>query len=297
MKFTDLMKQLSIPYRELGHEHCRPGWIQIDCPSCGRSGHFRLGYNLRGRYCNCWACGPKRLSEVLVTLAGLSPLAARSLTEGLDNQRNLLLPAPGRLRLPSGLGDLLPAHETYLRERGFNPTRLVKLWRIRGLGQDGRSPSGQHLSWRIFIPITLFGEIVSWTTRHISNVHKIRYRAAGIEHERISRKKLLYGEDYVRHSTIVVCEGPTDVWRVGPGCVATLGTGVSTTQVVRLGRYSRRVVCFDAEKEGQMRAKELCDRLMVLDGVTENVVLDAKDPGSASDREIMQLRQYCNISF
>jgi DNA primase len=183
-----------------------------------------------------------------------------------------------------GVGDLRKAHREYLRGRGFDVEALISLWRIQAIGIASR------LQWRVFIPIFYHGEVVSWTTRSISDRVEMKYITARPTEEKMPSKSVLYGEDYAGHS-VLIHEGPLDVWKVGPGALCTLGTSFSIAQVEKLSKYPRRVVCYDAEREAQQRARSLCDLLAPYDGETLNVLLDSKDPGSASDREIKRLRR------
>jgi hypothetical protein len=287
MKFQELMRLAGVSYRESGHEHCRQGWIQIDCPFCSKKGHFRLGYNIRGKYLNCWACGPHRLLETLVMLTGWSIKEALHLVKDLETTKFERIPTYGKLELPKRLGPLLKPHRDYLKGRGFDPDHIERLWKIKGI--DGL---GGRLAWRIFIPVTYQGEIVSWTTRSISDQHEKRYWAAREDQEKIPKNRILYGQDYVHGHTVIVCEGPLDVWKIGPGSVCTFGTGYTSSQVNRIGRYLNRVILYDNEPEGQKKAKDLCDRLCMLEGYTFNVTLSTKDAGNAPVGEIRDLRKH-----
>src|SRR5690554_4268731 len=83
-----LLQRLAIPFVEEGHEHCRPGWLQLDCPYCSPGWkHWRLGYNLRAGYLNCWLCGKKSLPEVLVHTLGIGWREAKQLTSALEKVR------------------------------------------------------------------------------------------------------------------------------------------------------------------------------------------------------------------
>lgn len=295
MTFVELLDENGIPHLEgEGHHHARPGWVQIDCPFCGRGTHkYHMGYHIAGGYLNCWRCGPKGLVEVLKSLLHVSASEAKRLAAAVSSSRG---PAEftreeretGTLVLPKGVCPMSRAHRAYLRERGLSPKKIEQLWHVQGIGVASR------LAWRLFIPIHLEGQVVSWTTRAISDTASLRYVSASAKEERVSHKRLLYGADYCSHCCVCV-EGPFDVWRIGPGAVATLGTGFSTAQVAALARFSFRCVCFDSEPQAQERAAELVDLLRVLPGETFNVVLDAKDPGSASTREIGRLRSFAKL--
>jgi DNA primase len=201
-----------------------------------------------------------------------------------------LLPKPEQkkragLKLPKGLGLLKTQHRRYLKNRKFNPKELEALWNLQGIGVAAR------LAWRLFIPITLDGQVVSWSTRSLSDDHEGRYITASPNEEAVDHKSLLYGEDLVRGNAIIIVEGPTDAWRIGPGSVATLGTGYSRAQVKRMTSYAVRAICFDSEPAAQRRAGRLADLLEPFPGETVVVELDAEDPGKASPREVRLLRK------
>lgn len=285
MNIIELLTELGIPYKEQGqHEHTRPGWVQTDCPHCNAHQHYRLGFNIAQGYCCCWACGPKRLWETLAELSGQSIRTIAPLLKGLERLEAPKLQHTGRFVLPKGVGPMQPVHKNYLRSRGFDPKKIERLWRVQGLGFDGG-----RLKWRLFIPVYQHGEPVSWTTRAVGNVPK-RYVTAPAAESAVPRNKLLYGQDYARHA-IVACEGPLDVWAIGPGAVASLGTAFSAEQVALLAKYPVRGVCFDSEPDAQRRARQLVDQLCAYPGETSNIVLDAKDPAEATKHDIKLLRQ------
>jgi hypothetical protein len=229
-----------------------------------------------------------------MALTGLGWRDVKGLLTDLDIPVEKKETKSGKLILPSGLGKLLTCHKDYLRGRGFNPKTIRDLWRIQGLGREGKRENSSYydLTWRIFIPIIYKGQIVSWTTRSLRDDGS-RYISASEEEEAIPHKNLLYGEDYAT-TAISIHEGPTDVWAVGSGATATLGTGWTPAQVLRMSRYARRVVCFDNQPEAQARARKLCSLLEVFPGETLNVVLDAKDAGSAAPGELKKFRKLLN---
>jgi hypothetical protein len=190
----------------------------------------------------------------------------------------------GRLQIPKGVGELLPAHRKYLCSRGYDPDEIVRIWGVQGIGM------AMKLSWRLFIPITLEKRVVSWTTRAIRKDAEMRYISASLEEESVSHKTLLYGADKAKHAVCAV-EGPMDVWKIGPGAVGLLGIGHKRSQVERLSRFLVRGVCFDNEPKAQERARKLVNDLSVFPGQTFNIVLDSKDPGEATDKELRQVRR------
>lgn len=288
MTIQELLDEHRIEYREAGsHHHARGGWLQIDCPFCGEgSGKFHLGINLESQYTNCWQCGPL---QIMAVLASVTHSDQRSLYSLLDKPRHTVSRpskvsrTSNRLVMPKGLEPLSKPCKQYLISRGFNPTEIEKLWGISSTGMYG------DFSWRIWIPIILNGKTVSWTTRSVGNI-KTKYISAKPEQEIVNHKHLLYGEDYARHS-IVVVEGPIDVWAVGPGAVAVMGLNYSQEQVARIAKYPIRTICFDQGKDAQLAASKLAEELSCLEGETHTIELESgSDPANADKKEIKMLR-------
>lgn len=288
MNITEVLEQYGVPYKLHGdHHHVGRNWVGMDCPYCSPgSGGFRMGWSLRKKYLNCWRCGPCRTNDALIMLLGVNSDEARRIAKELKAHDDLNpyvrgMDIRGTLKLPEGLGPLTAYHKRYLLKRGFSPRNLVKEWEIEGIG------IAKRLAWRLFIPIhDKKGEVVSWTTRAISEKQSPRYMTAKANQEKVNHKHLLYGEWKVPGHAIVVVEGPTDVWAVGPGAVATTGLSYGPHQVWKIAQYPVRVVCFDGEDQAQARADKLCEQLAPFEGETYRVRLESgKDPGACVQTE------------
>lgn len=284
MEFVDFLNQYNIPYRNEGHHHCRPGWVQIDCPFCGKgTNKWHMGYSLSGKFANCWRCGSHSLPSIISEITGIDRQSSLKIVKQLPKSINTYSPKIStQLKIPT-VGPLLPAHKKYLKKRKFNIPYLQKIWNIQGIGIDA------SYSWRIFIPVYYQGQMTNWTTRAIRK-SQVRYMSCPNSNAPTNIKDLLYGEDFVRN-TIIVCEGPTDVWRIGPGAVATFGTVVSCSQMRKIAQYPVRYICFDSTPDAQRESEKLVNDMSVFDGETFNIKLDSKDAGSASINEIKLLRQ------
>lgn len=285
MDFHSILVDLGVPTAPEGHHHTRPGWVNFDCPFCNKTGKFHMGYNQSRKYLHCWICGPQRIVATLSAL-GMDPKQARKAYHELDAEFVTSVIKPqGKLVLPKRLGPLLKPHKRYLKRRGFSPARIARLWGVQGI------PQASRLSWRLFLPIYWQGNLVSWTTRAINENVQARYISASAMEESIPHKSILYGADYTTHS-VIIHEGPLDVWATGPGSVGTLGLRVTRSQEYLLSSYPRRVVCFDKSRQAQERAFELCDALSVFPGETINVCLETgKDPAEADEAELKELRE------
>ena len=290
MTFEEILSEYEVEIAPEGHHHSREGWIQFDCPKCGKDSHkFHMGYSINSGYCNCWNCGYANTAEVLQELTDLPYHQIKKLLEDVDVGGYVEQARPkGKLIIPKGVQSLrkLKPHRKYLKGRGYDWKELERLWDVQGIGFE------KDYAWRLFIPIHHQGEIVSWTTRTISKHPDItRYLSSPPKQESMNHKELLYGEDYARHA-IVVCEGAFDAWRIGPGAVATLGVGYSEAQVNRMLRFPIRAICFDSDPQAQKRARKLRDELSGFKGETYVLELESgKDASEASEVEISQIRK------
>lgn len=286
MQISEILDQFQIDYRRAGEtRHVREGWLGVVCPWCDTGqGNYGLGIHLESQACTCWKCGKHSLAHYLLQVTQAQPQEIYKLLR----DREWILPkkatTKGKLVLPEGLGDLLPQQRDYLQKRGFDPDEICELWGVRGIGLASR------LQFRLFIPIYLDNSIVSWTTRSIAPDCVIRYINAGTGEESFPRRKCLYGANNAKETAIVV-EGPTDVWAIGPGAVATMGLMYSKAQVRAISAFSTRVICFDREPAAQRRANSLCEQLDCLPGETYRVVLSGKDPASSPRSELRELRR------
>ena len=286
MNITDVLDELRIEYKRAGeHHHVRGTFIGIDCPLCSPgSGSYKLGIPEGSRAASCWSCGTQNLAWVLHLASSAPYHRVIELTKGIT--ATYTAPAikhRGQLILPSGLQPLTKHHRKYLQSRNIDPDYAEKVWGVQGTTLTGK------LAWRLFLPITLRGKILSWTTRSIGDDH-LRYISASPEQEAVPRAELLFGEDQANHAAIVV-EGPLDAIRIGCGAVATMGLKFSQEQVLRLSKFPLRIVCFDNEAPAQRRARRLCELLSAFPGTTRLVQIEAKDPGEASEQEVKQLRR------
>jgi hypothetical protein len=291
MEITDVLDRCGVPYRTAGsHHHARDGWVQMDCPWCGLGTEkFHLGYALSSGACHCWKCGKHSVREVLVEYLGVSFGKAKELLSGVNETYTAKeINRPKTALIPDGVVGLQKAHRQYLRSRGYDPRVIAAVWGVGGFGPVG------PLKHRLYIPIKYKAQTVSWTTRAIGDAG-LRYVSASEEEESIGHKSLLYGEDYARGS-IIVHEGPLDVWATGMGAVAVCGTGYTSAQVNRLSKYPVRVLCFDSEPVAQERARALADDLSGFAGETYVVTLETgSDAGEAHPDELAELRAHFSI--
>lgn len=283
-----LLRTLNVPHRLPGEHRHASKLIAVDCPWCSvpGAGLYHLGLS-PGGWAVCWRCGSHRTGDALARLAGIPVAEAlrrlESVSGGPEYPR-IASERSGRVKLPSGLRPLYGPFSRYISSRGFLADKIGKLWGVKATGTAGR------LAWRLWLPIVLRGEVVSWTTRTIGRSEP-RYVNAPATSEAVDARTLLYGEDLVIGRSVVVVEGPIDAWALGPGAVATMGVGWTRAQLLRIARYPTRHVCFDADPAGRRRAEKLVRELAAFPGATSIIRLETgKDAAEASEVELSEIR-------
>lgn len=284
-------------------QHNRDGWLQLQCPLCGSQGThggWYLGYSLSSGAFSCWRCGTLRFWDVVPRLLRVSEKQAR-----LDLKpywsfpkvkqpklQNDPKPRQRKLAPPCPAGPLGEPHLAYLRGRGFEALETATKWNLGGIGWDGGA-----WAWRILIPIrNEHYKTVAYQGRSIGDA-KPKYRMTEDHLCLEDPKSLLYGIEEADGETVIVVEGPSGVWRMGPGTVATLGIGWHPAQANRLRRFKRRFLLFDPEVKAQKRARELAEYLAVFPGETEILGGFDSDPGDFSDELVKEIRKEIGLAF
>ena len=289
----------NLDYVDSGHHHCHEGWMQIHCVFCagGISG-YHLGFSLDGGNFNCWRCGSHSVwdvtSEILNTKR--KDLIARAIAECSTNtpkhRKKTNTQRARRLKDIPGSGALVGIHKKYLSGRALSARDLSETWGAVGT---------QHLSglwsFRVVVPIcNLNGEKVAWIGRTIRKTFKPKYKISDDADCLEDPKTFVYGIDKVPGDSVVIVEGPADVWKLGVGSVALLGIDWKNPQANILRKFKKRFVIFDPGKQAQKRARRLGDWLSLFPGETEIVSGFETDPGGMSKRQAKKVMlELCGI--
>lgn len=272
---------------ESQHKHCRPNWIQIECPFCTGNPGLHLGYNEISGYFRCWRCGFHSIDEVVRSVVGVSWSRAKEIKRqyGGRTGREKPIYAPKikniEVSLPEGIGPLKKRHKNYLRERRFNPKVLEDIWDL--MGTNGKGPYKN----RIIAPIYHKGELVSYQGRDITGEQSIRYKACRKDDEKILHQEVLYGYDLCDKKSVVLVEGITDAWRLGPGAVASFGLGVSPGQLKLLSKIDNIFIMRDFSDPQAIKEAEYITAELSLLGCNVEMIWIEKgtDPGDLSQKE------------
>lgn len=190
------------------------------------------------------------------------------------------------------------------RARGISPEVLEK----SGLALPGSARPGHYdrFRGRLMFPIAdSFGRIVAFGARSLDGSEPKYLNSS--ETPLFAKGRMLYGLDRLRHhprtQPVLVMEGYTDVimsTQAGvAGCVATLGTALTSHHARILARYSDRVILlYDGDKAGLTAAERGC-RLLLEGGhldIQVVVLPGGEDPcdffqrrGGAGLPELLQL--------
>jgi hypothetical protein len=288
LKFEQLCLDFGIETTTEG-QHSRKGWLQINCPFCDAGENSKhMGFNLLYGSFACWKCGKHSPFETIAQLTKSSTKETLALVKKYQGDKNYIPIERGekkynwdkKFALPQTSGELQRMHIQYLLKRDFDPEKIKKEWKIQGTGVYGK------YAFRIIMPVYINRKLVNFTGRDVSDRAKLRYDNCPNEESIMPLKETVYGYDYVR-DTVVVVEGPTDVWRLGRGAVATFGSAYTIKQVKLLKNFKTRYIMFDpTDDRAQKRAKELAHDLGCFTGRTEILKFSGyKDPGALPQKE------------
>ena len=290
LDFLKLARDRHLPYILSGHHHCHEGWAQVHCLCTGCRHGWHLGWNLEKGFFHCWRCGPINKVQYLSAALRLPPGDVLGLLRQYETNRTpprrTPVARPPSVPLPQGTGPLGRAHRLYLEGRGFDPDRLVEEWGLLATGQ-----TADAWRWRVIIPITHEGELAAYQGRAIGPDVQPRYHTTDATACTVPPTELIYGLDRVPGDHVVIVEGVTGVWRLGPGAVATLGIDWKREQANRLRTFPTRYILFDPEPLARRKAISLARHLSQFGGHTE--VLDdlPTDSGALPWSKVKRLRE------
>lgn len=206
------------------------------------------------------------------------------------------------LKLPGG--PLLQCHREYLMRRGLDPDMLVRNYGILGTGPFDTF-EGIGYGYRIIIPIyDLSGRLVSFQGRDITGAPGVeRYKVCPVNKALMHYKDIVYGGNLATGRRVVVVEGVVDAWKLGPGAVATFGTGCKKAQIMCLARWPEVVFFFDPEPAAQEKARMYAEELAMCGVRTEVACEDfgvgpdgkKRDVGDLAPHEILRIREELRI--
>jgi DNA primase len=277
------------------------GWAEISCPYPFCSDPSKhCGVNLTSGMHHCWVCGSKGGAKKLIQLLlDISNHEAGKLLDrytdysaAVDNgrmQQQANKNNKCEIKMPSAfLTELPKPHRDYLIKRQFDPAQIQQQYGILASWLTGA------FAYRIIIPIFINKKLVCFTSRDITGRQPDRYKHLSNMQAIIPAKQCLYNLDSADENILLV-EGCLDVWRIGAGAVATLGTSVSTEQIalLRSRNFKKVFILFDsAEKDSAAPAKadRLAGKLSAFIPVVEVLYLKHGDPADIKNDDSNKLK-------
>jgi len=257
----DVSGKMTLKKQQSGEEY------RVCCPICGDT-RFRLYINHAygqdaaigfptSKLIKCQNDGCERnerasenASEVVRRRLGgylrdvLLGIAPKVRTQTVDARRIPVLEYPKELTTVDKLSVGHPAYD-YLVERNFSPEEIGSEYKVGYTEAYTGTRNGSDYSWlsgRLFIPCGDGG----WQARDLQGFSRMKYfTSPGWQ-----KSKTIYNiENAMRTPNIcVLCEGVTDVWRVGPRGVAIFGKDLSDAQCTILSRnFAAVAVALDSD--------------------------------------------------
>ena len=155
----------------------------------------------------------------------------------------------------------LPAdHEAlqYLISRGYDPLLLDK---FLGLGwiNELAIPTFRD---RLYIPIYQGGKLMGYQAR-IVREDPLRRKQKYMNPMNMKKSRLLYNLDNAKsQNLVVICEGPADVWSVGPCGVAIFGSDCSAGQLSLIGEhFNGKPIVIALDGDAALKAELLISKI------------------------------------
>ena len=264
LDFELFCQDFNISIAHENHKHSREGWMNVECPRCSGNPGYHLGHSLHEGNFVCWRCGFMPQLEAIQRLSNTSWREAKQILRKYGGSAKQKRVRNARVEekdidveFPKGTVPLRKPHRKYLEKRNFDSDRIEYIWGIKST----KRMTGFYGD-RIVAPIYYNNRLISYQCRATDDNAEQKYLACPARGERRPHKTVLYGYDMSATGTVVVVEGVTDVWRLGPGAVATFGVKYKAEQVLLLSKFKRVFILFDetdsqAIKQGQKLAIDL----------------------------------------
>lgn len=301
VKFQDFdligfLEDYDIDYQERV-KNVGTGWVGIaECPFCGAGG-YHFGINIQSKGFTCWVCRPDKKGGLPVLISELLNIPKKETMPIIKQYSSEILNFEIRetgkeVILPSKLHPILDESWKYLKRRNFS-TEVVKKYALQETGIYSKMKVGDHeqdFKFRIFIPIIMNNELVSYTARDYTEEQEPKYKHPVLEAVKIPPSSCIYNIDSVKDRALIL-EGPTDVWRMGDETISMQGIRVTKEQIrfIAEKNLKKAVILFDENAEEA--AKDLSNQLRGLVDDLQVAFLDEGDPADLSNTEAIKIKR------
>lgn len=287
-----LLDHYGIEFKTSG-KNVGQNWIGVCCPYCGEE-RFHCGINMDTKVTSCFVCGESgTLLKLISTLLKCPWQEAKEFLKPFGGHYSKFYEPQyaKEVIFPTRISDLTKVGTSYLKSRGFNPKELINKYFLKETGMLSKLVVDNKV-WdfknRIIIPIIMNRQIVSYTARDWTNVSSTRYKNAPTEAGLIPIAECIYNIDNTKKSVIIV-EGPTDVWKMGDGCISILGVKYTTAQVQQLVQKKFRKIVILFDENAEKPALQLATTLNPFVNISVFTTIN-KDPGDLTIAEVAKLK-------
>ena len=291
IQIIDLLEDIKIKSKTSG-KNVSNGWVEISCPYCDDPSEH-LGINLQNGGFNCWVCGEKgSIFKLMMKIENCNYYQAQNIIEKfsddiiyLPQEKDLNTYLTNRNIIPKEATVELPQlHIDYLRSRNFDPVKIQQQYKIMACYTTG------SYAYRIIIPVIIDEEIVNFTGRDVTDKQENKYKNCPNSTAILPMKECLYNIDSVSNK-VIICEGPTDVWRIGQGSIATMGVEYTTTQLAILSRKEPKEIYILYDSDAIKGAEKLASAVSTFCSKVEILELEKGDPADMTTKEVITLRK------
>lgn len=301
VKFQDFdligfLEDYDIDYQERT-KNVGTGWVGIsECPFCGAGG-YHFGINIQSKGFTCWVCRPNKKGGLPVLISELLNIPKKETIPIIKQYSSRILDFEIRetgkeVIIPSKLHPILDEPWKYLKRRNFTE-ETIKKYGLQETGIYSKIKINEHeqnFKFRIFIPIIMNNELVSYTARDYTGEQEPKYKHPVLEAVKIPPSSCIYNIDSVKDRALIL-EGPTDVWRMGEETISMQGIRVTKEQIrfIAEKNLKRAVVLFDENAEEA--AMDLSNQLRGLVDDLQVAFLEEGDPADLSNTEAIKIKR------
>lgn len=282
----------------------------VNCPFCNDTRN-RLWINHRWNTFDSRTCTRNLFLAKCFNEDCIADRGVRALTELIFGNSHTTLPAPEydstktsvktvipRLPQSQPLVNLPSTHHarTYLESRNFDPDYLSKEFGIRFCGYPENGSLARATN-RLLIPAYMNGNLVGWQARYIGErdwKDKSLFVPKYFSMPGFRKSACLYNYDSAKEDPtfVIVCEGPSDVWRIGSSAVAIFGKDLSTIQRdLIINTWGKGTIIVMLDSDATVASNKVYNKLKEANLNVYNVSLEglSKDPGDMSEEEVWDL--------
>ena len=196
---------------------------------------------------------------------------------------------PGEVRLLTQLPENHDALYWLTHERKYNIGEITQLYNVHYCIQA--SPDYRICHHRIIIPVYRDKKPIGFQARLVGRCgeNDLKYWSLRGWH----RGQCLYNYDLAKQfSTVVVTEGPLDVWRFGPEAVCLFGKDVTPRQLALLNEWKNVVILLDGDvgdKNGLGRTVQHLKRMTHAKWMLAKLPEGVDDPGAMDRHAVREL--------